>query len=119
MVLLIDDNKDLIQVLCELLGISGYEATAAFNGEEGLLVAKDQKPEVILCDIGMTGMNGYEVAKHIRRDAELKDVYLIAMSGYSSQRDLERSIEAGFDRHLNKPIAFDVLKAAVAEGFTK
>lgn len=117
MVIVIDDNKDLADIIYELLSIIGYDAIAASNGEEGIIKAKKQKPKVILCDIGMADMNGYDVAKCIRQDKDLKDVYLIAISGYSSQKDVERSIKAGFDKHLSKPVSLDVLKMILDEIF--
>ena len=113
MVLIIDDNKDLAGIIFEYLNMVGYEADVAFSGEEGIAKAKQQKPDAILCDIGMAGMKGYEVAEYIRRDAGLKDVYLIAISGYSGQGDVERSLKAGFNKYLSKPINFDYLKKAL------
>lgn len=110
MVIMIDDNKDLNDITCQLLRIIGYETAAALSGEEGIAKAKEKKPKAILCDIGMKGMNGYDVAKYIRQDNELKDIYLIAISGYSSKEDMERSLDAGFNMHLSKPINFEVLK---------
>ncbi|MFW5647731.1 MAG: response regulator [Candidatus Alkaliphilus sp. MAG34] len=110
MVIIIDDNEDIANITCELLNTMGYNATSALSGEEGIAKAKAQKPGVILCDIGMPGMNGYDVAKYIRQDDELKDVYLIAISGYSGPRDIKLSIEAGFDKHLIKPLNLDTLK---------
>jgi CheY-like chemotaxis protein len=74
MVIVIDDNKDLADIICRLLGTMGYDATAASNGKEGITKAKRQKPKVILCDIGMADMNGYEVARYVRQDNELKSM---------------------------------------------
>lgn len=112
-VLIIDDNKDLADIFCEYLHILGYESFTANSGTEGLSKAKEQKPKVILCDIGMAGMNGYEVAKHIRQDDELKSSYLIAISGYSSNKDVERSLQAGFDKHLSKPLNMEEIKKSI------
>ncbi|MDD4170303.1 MAG: response regulator [Desulfotomaculaceae bacterium] len=116
---MIDDNKELTEIICEVLGMIGYEATGATSGEEGIAKAKEQKPDVILCDIEMVGMNGYDIAEYIRKDNELKDVCLIAISGYSSREDVERSIETGFDRHLGKPFSLDDLKMTLDEVLIK
>lgn len=113
MVIMIDDNKILANVMCELLGVMGYDVTPAYSGEEGIARARAQKPGVILCDIGMAGMSGYDVARFIRRDAGLKDIYLIAVSGYTSRQDVQRSMDAGFDEHMGKPVDLDVLKATL------
>lgn len=115
MIIIIDDNKDLNETTCELLNLIGYDTISALSGEEGIAKAKAHKPKVILCDIGMPGMNGYEVAKLIRQDNELKDVYLIAMSGYSNHIDIEHSMEAGFDKYLSKPVSFEVLEKLLYE----
>ncbi|MDI9477053.1 MAG: response regulator [Natronincolaceae bacterium] len=115
MIIVIDDNKDITDLTCRLLNVMGYEATPALSGEEGIAKAKTRKPEIILCDIGMEGMNGYDVAEYIRRDDELKDTYLIAISGYSSPKDIKHSIKAGFNKHLVKPINLDTLKQILAE----
>ena len=115
MILVIDDNQDLARIFCEYLNMVGYKAMVAYSGEEGISIAKEQKPRVVLCDIAMSGMSGHDVAKCIREDDELKDVYLIALSGYSSQKDVERSLEAGFDQHLRKPVSLAVLKQVLDE----
>lgn len=114
-ILVIDDIPDIAEILYTLLNHLGYEAMTASNGLEGISKAKEFKPKVILCDIGLPGMNGYDVAKCIRNDRDLRDVYLIALSGYAQTEDLERSIAAGFNKHLAKPVDFDTLKTLLAE----
>mgnify|MGYP000981603191 CR=1 FL=1 len=109
MILIIDDNKVLADIFGEYLNLLGYEVTTTYNGEEGLAKAKELRPEVILCDIGMEGMNGYEIAEFIRQDTEIKDTSMIAISGYSNQKSMERALKAGFNKYLNKPIDFDYL----------
>ncbi|MBP7174827.1 MAG: response regulator [Thermoclostridium sp.] len=114
-ILLIDDNKDLTEIICELIGFLGYETESAYNGADGIAKARELRPDVIICDIGLPNMNGYEVAKMIRKDAEFKDTFLIALSGYAQSEDIERSKEAGFDRHLAKPVSFETLQMVLAE----
>ncbi|MHB8129398.1 MAG: ATP-binding response regulator [Mobilitalea sp.] len=114
-ILMIEDNADLAEIMCELLSILGYEAIAALSGPEGIAKAKELHPDVILCDIGLPGMNGFEVARSISSDNELKDIILIAVSGYAQPDDLERSKAAGFIKHLAKPVSFDTLKLVLAE----
>jgi CheY-like chemotaxis protein len=110
MILVIDDNQDLANLFCEYLIYQDYNATAAYSGEQGIAIAKEREPKVILCDIAMAGMDGYEVARCIRRDDSLKHIQLIALSGFSSQHDVQRSLEAGFDRHLSKPVDLGEMK---------
>ncbi len=114
-VVMIDDNNDLTDIISEVLGILGYDAVSAANGPSGIDKARQCHADLILCDIGLPGMSGYEVAKSIRDDDELKSVYLIAMSGYSQPDDIRRSMEAGFDLHLCKPVTFETLKMTLDE----
>jgi CheY-like chemotaxis protein len=114
-ILIIEDNPDLLEILCDLLEALGHDAISAEDGPVGIKKAKEMKPDVILCDIGLPGISGYEVAEKIRGDEELKDTFMIALSGYAQQRDIERSKEAGFRRHLAKPVQLDVLKMALGE----
>ena len=109
-VLLIEDNKDLSRVMGELIAFVGYRAETAYNGTEGIALAKELRPDVIICDLGLPGMSGYEVARLIRKDPKLRNIFLIALSGYAQPEDIERSIEAGFDRHLGKPVSIETLQ---------
>lgn len=110
MILIIDDNKELADIMCRLLNALGYDAIGVYSGEDGIAKARELRPKAILCDIGMEGMNGHEVAKHIRRDKNLKDIYLVAISGYSTEKDIKLSMNAGFDKHLFKPVSLEMLK---------
>lgn len=117
-VLMIDDNKDLTEIMCELINFLGHKAESALNGNDGILKAKELHPDVIICDIGLPVMNGYEVAKSIRKENDLKNIYLIALSGYAQQEDVERSRKAGFNMHLAKPLSMETLKSTLDEIFS-
>ena len=108
-ILIIEDNKDLADIMYELLALSGHRVSVADNGTEGIAKARELRPDAIICDIGLPDMSGYEFAKIIRQDTELKNTYLIASSGYAQQEDVERSRVTGFNRHLAKPVSFDTL----------
>lgn len=114
-ILMIDDNQDFAEIMCELMEMLGHEASFATKGSEGIVKAKQFQPDVIICDIGLPEMNGYEVAQLIRSDHGLKDIFLIALSGYTSQDDHARSMAAGFDRHLAKPVDIDIIENILAE----
>lgn len=114
-ILVIDDIPDIVEILCSLLGYLGHETIAALSGPEGIKKAKEYRPEVVICDIGLPGMNGYEVAKSFRSDKELNNTFLIALSGYAQPNDLEQAREAGFKKHLAKPINLDTLEQTLAE----
>ncbi len=102
-VLIIEDNVDAANTLCEVLALSGHDVSVAYDGPSGLAAARAHRPEVTLCDIGLPGMDGFAVAQAFRADEALKDVYLVALSGYARPEDLERATAAGFQRHLAKP----------------
>jgi CheY-like chemotaxis protein len=109
-VLIIEDQADGAQSLREALELCGHQVEIADNGPAGLTRARTFRPEVVLCDIGLPGMDGYQVARAFRADEALKDVFLVALSGYARPDDLLRSAAAGFDRHLAKPPRLDKLE---------
>ncbi len=114
-ILIIDDNVDLAVVMCELIRFLGHEAEAAYNGADGVAKARELRPDVIICDIGLPDMSGYEVANVIRKDPELKGIFLIAFSGYAQPEDMDNSNEAGFDRHLGKPVSLETLQMVLSD----
>jgi PAS domain S-box-containing protein len=103
-VLVVEDNLDAAESMALLMRMSSHEVRVAHSGPAGLEAAVEYRPDVVLLDIGLPGMDGYEVARRLRQDAELKGVKLIAMTGYGRESDLQRSQEAGFDHHLVKPV---------------
>jgi two-component system CheB/CheR fusion protein len=115
-VLVIEDNVDSAKTIQMLLELQGHKVQAAFDGLSGIEAAKIFKPEVILLDIGLPGMDGYEVAKRLRKLPENEKVLLIAFSGYGQAEDLRKSKEAGFDHHLIKPADMGQLQALISGG---
>ena len=77
------------------------------------------RPDVVLVDIGLPGMNGYDVARAIRSHAHGAHARLIALTGYGQEEDRRGALAAGFDRHLTKPVDYDVLKQLLADGALK
>ncbi len=112
-VLVIEDNPDAADSLREVLELGGHEVAVASDGAEGLAKARAHPPEVVLCDIGLPGMDGYEVARAIRADPALSSILLIALTGYAMAKDVDRAREAGFDQHLAKPPSLEALEAAL------
>jgi PAS domain S-box-containing protein len=103
-VLVADDNRDAALSLAALLELSGYKVSTAFNGAEALAIGARDRPQAILLDIGMPGMNGYEVARRIRREAWGRRAVLVAITGWGQEGDRKLANEAGFDHHLTKPV---------------
>ncbi|HEY3352090.1 MAG TPA: ATP-binding protein [Polyangia bacterium] len=112
-VLIIEDNVDAAESLKEVVELLGHAAAVAHTGPEGLDVAREFAPDLVLCDIGLPGMDGYEVARVMR--ASLGPVPLVALTGYATLEDQQRAAEAGFDRHLTKPPDLRALQAALSE----
>ncbi len=113
-VLIIEDNVDVAESLRELLELAGHEVEVANSGHEGLALASAKPPEVLLCDIGMPGMDGFAVGRAFRSDVRLKDVFLVALTGYTQPDDVEKVKAAGFDRHLAKPVDLATLRRVLA-----
>ncbi|MHB8877550.1 MAG: hybrid sensor histidine kinase/response regulator [Myxococcaceae bacterium] len=113
-VLVVEDNLDAAESLKEVLELEGHTVEVAATGPEGLALAHGFRPDVVVCDIGLPGMDGYEVARRVRADPELRSTRLVALSGYALAEDLQRAREAGFDRHLAKPPQLDELERALA-----
>jgi CheY-like chemotaxis protein len=108
--LLIEDHVDAAESLAMLLELIGHEVEVAFDGAEGLAKARLLRPEVVLCDIGLPGMDGYAVARALRAAAETSSAFLIALTGYGQDDDRRRALEAGFDAHLVKPVDLEALR---------
>jgi two-component system CheB/CheR fusion protein len=114
LVLVIEDNPDMGLSMKMLLSHFGYQTELATSGTAGLELARQIRPHVVLCDIGLPGRNGYEVARELRADPETQHAYLIAQSGYGADDDLRKSHDSGFDLHLIKPVDFRELKRILA-----
>jgi PAS domain S-box-containing protein len=113
-VLVVDDNVDMATSLEMLLRQSGHAVRTVHDGPAALEAALDYRPNVVLLDIGLPGLDGYEVAERIRQQPALKGPVLVAMTGYGQQTDRQRSQEAGFDHHLVKPADFKTVQQILA-----
>lgn len=113
-VLVVDDNADVANALAMLLRSFGAEARAAYSGAEALAKVKEFKPDIAFIDLGMPGMDGYEVARALRATPEGKEAILLALSGWGGDEHRKRGLEAGFDRHIIKPIDADELADLLA-----
>jgi CheY-like chemotaxis protein len=114
--LVVDDNHDAAESLAMLLSLDGHEVEAVFSAEDALERTRTFRPQVMLLDIGLPGMDGYEVARRVRALDGGADVRLIALTGYGQSDDRQRALAAGFDEHLVKPVEPDKLAQALARG---
>jgi CheY-like chemotaxis protein len=114
-VLVVDDNHDAADMMRIVLELDGHEVRIVHDGPAALELTKTFRPELILLDIGLPGMDGYKVAGSLRAMPESKNTVLVAVTGYSSEADVRHSREAGFDRHLSKPLRRKVLQKLIAD----
>ena len=108
--LIVDDSRDGGETLAMLLRVLGAEVALAHSGRAALECVSTFKPDVVLLDIGMPGMDGYEVARRIRANPANRDISLIALTGWGQDEDRRRSSAAGFNYHLVKPADIDQLR---------
>lgn len=101
--LIVEDNLDAANMLAEFVQMNGHEVLVAHDGQEGVDLARQHHPDVILMDIGLPKLDGWAAAMALRGDDQFKDTVMIAMSGYCQPSDYERSLAAGFDLHVSKP----------------
>ena len=113
-VLVVDDNVDAAQSLALLLEASGHAVRSASDGLSAVEVALDFRPNVVLLDIGLPGLDGFEVATRLRQAPSLAGVVLVAMTGYGRVTDKLRSQDAGFNHHLVKPADFGKVQEILA-----
>jgi DNA-binding response OmpR family regulator len=109
-ILVIEDNRATADSLCMLLELSGHEVHVAYDGLAGVRAARQWTPQVVLCDIGLPGLDGYGVAAELRSQAATAQARLIAVTAYGSEEARKRSAAVGFERHFVKPVDPDELR---------
>jgi signal transduction histidine kinase len=112
-ILVTDDNQDAATTLVMLLELKGHEVEAAHDGRSALERAESWRPDVMLLDLGMPGMNGYDVCKSIRKTIWGAEIQIVALTGWGQEQDRLNTSEAGFDGHLVKPVDLNALDAVL------
>jgi CheY-like chemotaxis protein len=115
--LLIDDHRDSLEGLAEMLRLQGHHVLTAADGRAGLDVARretDERLDAVICDIGLPRMDGFEVVRALREDPSTSPLLVIALSGFGDDESLERAFDAGFDHHMTKPVDLDRLRDLLA-----
>ena len=102
-ILVVEDTEDNRQILRDLLGMSGYTMVEAHNGAEGVAMAAEHKPDLILMDIQMPVMDGYEATRRIKADPALKSIPVVAVTSYALSGDEAKARTAGCDDYIAKP----------------
>jgi PAS domain S-box-containing protein len=114
-VLIVDDNADALESLCRLVSLMGNDVRRAHDGLEALEVARTFRPDIVLMDLGMPNLSGFEAARRMRQEPWGGGLSLVATTGWGQDDDRRRTAEAGFDRHLVKPIAVDSLREVLSD----
>jgi CheY-like chemotaxis protein len=109
-ILVVEDLRDSADSMRLLLECYGHEVAVAYSGPDGVRAAEQYRPDVVLCDIGLPGLDGYGVARKLRGDPATARARLIAVTAYGRDEDRRRSHEAGFEQHLVKPVDPDALR---------
>lgn len=102
-ILLIEDNHDIRENICELLELQGYSVIVAHNGKTGLSLAKEKIPDIILCDIMMPEANGYEVFDGLKNDAATVHIPFIFLTASIEKREVEKAFGIGAKGYIRKP----------------
>ncbi len=112
--LIVDDLRDSADTLAMLMRIHGHEAETAYDGEAAVAAAERFRPDVVLLDLGMPGLDGYGACRRIRSQPWGRGILLVALTGWGQEADRRRTEEAGFDHHLVKPVDPAALKELLA-----
>lgn len=118
-ILVIEDDENIRESLVELLEMKSYVLLSADNGMQGLQKAKSERPDLILCDVMMPGLNGYEVIEEVRKTADLARVPFVFLSAKAMENDVERGIQLGANIYLTKPFRAQELFSVVDQLLNK
>ena len=114
-ILVVEDQDDNRRILRDLLTASGYELVEAVDGEQGLTAAEQERPDLILMDIQLPGIDGYEVTRRIKANEALRNIPIIAVTSYALSGDDQKAFEAGCDAYVTKPFSPRQLLAKIKE----
>ena len=112
-ILVIDDREDIRSIVAATLVLAGYAVRGASDGREGIVMVLEERPDLILCDINMPGMDGYRTLEAIRKCPQTADLPFILMTGSVERNEFRRAMNCGADDYLTKPFAMSQMLAAV------
>jgi len=113
LVVLVEDNPKNMKLLRDVLSHAGYKVVEASNAEDGIALAQDRTPNLILMDVQLPGMDGLEAVKILKHDVRTATLPVIAVTAFAMKDDRERALDAGFDGYLEKPISVRALREEV------
>jgi two-component system, cell cycle response regulator DivK len=114
LVLIVEDNPRNLKLVRDVLNHAGYETLEAVSAEDGLALAQQRHPGVVLLDIQLPGMDGVEALGRLRADPTTREIPVIALTAFAMKTDRERFLAAGFDRYVEKPLDISELRRQVA-----
>ncbi len=114
-ILVVEDQEDARRIVRDLLAASDFELIEATNGEEGLALADSERPDLILMDIQLPGIDGYEVTRRIKANPALKHIPIIAVTSYALSGDDQKAFAAGCDGYVTKPYSPRLLLGKIRE----
>ena len=113
-VLAVDDHVANLKLLEAILSRHGYAVRTATNAAEALRLIGEAKPQAILMDIALPGMDGYQLTRQLKADPQTRDILIVAVTAYAMKGDREKALQAGCDEYLSKPIDAKDLRAILA-----
>jgi len=115
-ILMIEDNRDIHELVRFLLEQAGYEVLAAFDGLAGVKLANEEKPDMILLDLAIPEVDGWEVAKQVRANPDMQSTPMVALTARTMPDELQRALDAGCNGYISKPINVQSFREMV-EGY--
>ena len=106
-ILVVDDEKDIVETLSFMMRARGYEVIEAYDGEEGLKLAKEQSPDLMILDVMMPKINGYKIARLLKYDSKYKHIPIIMVTARGQDSDKLIGEETGADEYIRKPFEFE------------
>lgn len=118
-ILIVEDQEDNRKILRDLLTSQGYQVIEAIDGQTGIQLARDHRPDLILMDIQLPGIDGYEATRQIKADENLRDTPLIVVTSYALSGDSQKAFAAGCDAYIAKPFSPRQMLSTVQEFLAK
>ena len=115
LILIVEDNEKNLKLVRDVLRHTGYQTIEAGTGEDGIRLAKERGPALILMDIQLPGMDGLELTRLLKSDPQTRSIQIVALTAYAMKGDEEKALAAGCDGYVTKPLDPDALRAVVAD----